>query len=97
MSTMKAVSQTEFGAPDVLKIVTVPKPVPLARDVLIEVRAVSVNPVDAKKRATKNLFSFVGVQDVDSAILGWDASGVVSNAPIIFLINAFFFFFLLLN
>lgn len=77
---MKAVSQTEFGAPDVLKVISVPKPVPQARDLLVEVRAVSVNPVDVKKRAIKNLFSFVGLQDVaDPVIIGWDASGVVSN------------------
>jgi NADPH:quinone reductase-like Zn-dependent oxidoreductase len=78
MSTMKAVSQTEFGSPDVLKVITVPKPVPQARDLLVEVRAVSVNPVDYKKRQTKNFFSAIGVQDIDPAIYGWEASGVVS-------------------
>jgi NADPH2:quinone reductase len=41
------------------------------------VRAVSVNPVDYKKRQTKNFFSGIGVQDIDPAIYGWEASGVV--------------------
>jgi NADPH:quinone reductase-like Zn-dependent oxidoreductase len=77
---MKAVVQTEFGATSVLRTSTVPKPAPEAHDILVEVRAVSVNPIDVKKRAHQNLFSFVGVSDVSGphTILGWDASGVVS-------------------
>jgi NADPH:quinone reductase len=46
-------------------------PVPLANDLLVEVRAISVNPVDAKVRASLT-------QPLPSArILGWDASGIV--------------------
>ena len=47
------------------------EPVPGPRDLLVEVRAISVNPVDTKIRQ--------GVTPADGAakVLGWDASGVV--------------------
>ena len=43
---------------------------PTGRDLLIEVRAVSVNPVDVKVRASSN-------RARKDRVLGWDASGVV--------------------
>jgi zinc-binding alcohol dehydrogenase family protein len=44
-------------------------PVPARRDVVVEVRAVSVNPVDTKVRR--------GHKSDDRRVLGWDAAGVV--------------------
>ncbi|NFV81451.1 zinc-binding alcohol dehydrogenase family protein [Magnetospirillum aberrantis] len=53
-----------------LEDVDLPRPVPSGRDLLVEIRAVSVNPVDTKIR-----------HRVDPAgepkVLGWDAAGVV--------------------
>lgn len=51
--------------------VDLPVPTPGERDLLVEVRAVSVNPVDTKVRA--------GVQPEPEQlkVLGWDAAGVV--------------------
>jgi zinc-binding alcohol dehydrogenase family protein len=49
----------------------IPKPGP--RDVLVEVRAISVNPVDAKIRSGGG----PGRPDGQLQILGWDAAGVV--------------------
>lgn len=49
----------------------VPTPMPQGRDLLIEVKAVSVNPVDTKQRAPKDKV------EKDLRILGYDASGVV--------------------
>ncbi len=43
---MKAVVYTVYGAPDVVQIADVEKPVPKDDEVLIEVRAASVNPLD---------------------------------------------------
>jgi len=43
---MKAIVYHEFGPPDVLKCEDVPKPAPREKEVLIKVRAASVNPLD---------------------------------------------------
>ncbi|MEY2556764.1 MAG: hypothetical protein QOE34_189, partial [Verrucomicrobiota bacterium] len=43
---MKAIVYHEFGSPDVLRLVEVDKPVPKDNQLLIKVRAVSVNPLD---------------------------------------------------
>jgi zinc-binding alcohol dehydrogenase family protein len=50
--------------------VELPDPVPGLRDLLVEVRAVGVNPLDTKLRARPNAAP-------GSRVLGWDASGVV--------------------
>jgi NADPH:quinone reductase len=49
----------------------VPKPVPSARELLVEVKAISVNPVDYKVRARPDPNAQL------PRILGWDAAGVV--------------------
>ena len=43
---MKAIVYHEFGSPDVLRLEEVDKPVPLDNQLLIRVRAVSINPLD---------------------------------------------------
>jgi NADPH:quinone reductase len=48
---MRAVGFTEFGDPSVLRIVTVPKPVPGPGQVLVKVAAATVNPTDLGFRA----------------------------------------------
>jgi zinc-binding alcohol dehydrogenase family protein len=48
-----------------------PDPVPGARDLLVEVQAVSVNPVDVKVRAG------VAPEGGEPKVIGWDASGIV--------------------
>lgn len=49
------------------------RPLPAARDLLVEIRAVGINPVDAKIRAGGGPGSPTG----ELKILGWDAAGVV--------------------
>ncbi len=51
--------------------VLVPMPVPAGRDLLVRVKAVSVNPVDTKVRAPKDKV------ETEPKILGWDAAGIV--------------------
>lgn len=71
---MKAVAYRQslpIDAPDSLIDVELPEPAaPAGRDLLVRVRAVSVNPVDTKIR-----------RNVDPAgadkVLGWDAAGIV--------------------
>ena len=43
---MKAVLFTRFGPPDVLRIEDVPTPTPTDDEVLVRVRAASLNPAD---------------------------------------------------
>jgi NADPH:quinone reductase-like Zn-dependent oxidoreductase len=43
---MKAIRYTEHGPPDVLALTDVPVPVPTQRQVLVRIRAASINPLD---------------------------------------------------
>jgi NADPH:quinone reductase len=54
---------------------SVEEPTPEARDLFVEVRAISVNPVDAKIRAGGG----PGKPQGEVQILGWDAAGVVKE------------------
>jgi NADPH2:quinone reductase len=57
--------------PESLVEVRLPAPEPAGRDLLVQVRAVSVNPVDVKvRRRTAGEYA-------EPRILGWDAAGVV--------------------
>ena len=72
---MKAVGLTHYlpiTDPKSLLDLEVEKPVPGPRDILVEVKAISVNPVDTKVRAPKD-----NIED-PAKILGWDASGIVA-------------------
>lgn len=71
---MKAVGYYQSNAitaPDALVDLELPVPEASGQDVLVEVKAISVNPVDTKVR--KGMAPENGV----ARILGWDASGVV--------------------
>lgn len=72
---MRAIGYQEAGGIDrdhALVDIELPTPVPTGRDLLVEVRAVSVNPVDVKVRASS--------QPQDGwKVLGWDAAGIVST------------------
>ena len=48
---MRSIVVREFGAPEVLKVETVPDPTPSASQVLVRVRAVGINPVDTYIRS----------------------------------------------
>lgn len=54
--------------------IELPDPVPTGRDILVQVRAVSVNPVDFKVRSSS------APEGDEWKVLGWDASGVVVAA-----------------
>ena len=56
---------------DALQDVELPAPTPGPRDLLVEVKAISVNPVDSKIR--RNAAPEAGA----AKVLGWDASGIV--------------------
>ncbi|MBQ5949709.1 zinc-binding alcohol dehydrogenase family protein [Massilia sp. ST3] len=70
---MKAIVYTQHGLPiadpNALQDTDLPMPLAGPHDLLVEVRAVAVNPVDTKLRR--------GVAVTEPRVLGWDASGIV--------------------
>lgn len=69
--TMRAVSQDELGGPEVLRIIDLPRPEARTNEILVRVRAASVNPTDWKHRRNGG---FLGQPPF---VLGWDLCGVV--------------------
>ena len=72
---MKAIILKESGAPSNLTISEIPTPNIHSDEVLVQVKAISINPVDAKTRSGKGLYG--RLKDEDPLILGWDISGTV--------------------
>ena len=71
---MKAVALTHYlpvENPNAFLDVELPKPIATGRDLLVAVKAVSINPVDTKVRSPKD-----AVEETPR-VLGWDASGIV--------------------
>ena len=72
---MKAIAITQasgaHGNIEALEEITLPVPVAAGHDLLVEVKAISVNPVDTKVRA--------GFSGDTPRVLGWDAVGVVKS------------------
>ena len=71
---MKAVALTHYlpiDNPKAFLDVELPKPAPDGQDLLVAVKAVSVNPVDTKVRSPKDAI------EETPRVLGWDASGIV--------------------
>ncbi|MEU0785410.1 NADP-dependent oxidoreductase [Streptomyces sp. NPDC006173] len=68
---MRRVMQSRLGGPDVLEVVEVDVPRPGPAEVLVEVKAAGVNPVDWKIRTGG------GLGELPFSV-GWDVSGVVA-------------------
>lgn len=73
---MRVITQQTLGGPEVLTIVDVPEPRPLPTEVLVRVKAIGLNPLEARLRAGE--FPLLGRPPF---VLGWDISGVVEEAP----------------
>ncbi|WP_031521267.1 NADP-dependent oxidoreductase [Streptomyces sp. NRRL F-5123] len=72
---MRAITQKSFGGPEVLELTDgAPRPVPGPTQVLVRVRATSVNPVELHVRS--GAFPVLGEPPF---VLGWDVSGVVEE------------------
>ena len=74
LERMHAVVQQAFGGTEVLEVAEVDRPVPLATEVLVRVKAVGVNPVEPLIRSGQ--FPLIGQPPF---ILGWDISGVIEH------------------
>lgn len=78
---MKAIAYTKYGSPDVLRPVDVPRPVPADDEILVRVRAVSVNRSDWEALTGRPFYArFGGVFNPRNPILGSDVAGQVEAA-----------------
>ena len=74
---MKAFILSDPGAADMLQLSDVEKPMIQPDQVLVQVKAISINPVDVKSRAGKGVYG--RLKEIKPLILGWDISGIVSE------------------
>jgi NADPH:quinone reductase-like Zn-dependent oxidoreductase len=79
--TMKAFIYKKYGSPDVLQLVEIPKPVPKTNEVLVKVRATSVNRTDcANLRAKPAIMRLtMGLFSPKNPILGTEFSGEIAE------------------
>ncbi len=74
---MKAILHCEYGGPEVLTVEDVEKPVPNDNQVLVRVRAASVNPLDLTIRGPWLLRPLSGLRKPKDTRLGVDYAGTV--------------------
>jgi len=72
---MKAIVLQAPGGARNLAIQDIVKPTITSGEVLIQVKAISINPVDIKTRNGKGIYG--RIKDEKPLVLGWDVSGVV--------------------
>ena len=79
---MKAIVQNDYGSPDVLKLAEVAQPAMKDDQVLVRVKAVSINAGDvfAMRGNPWPIRLTVGFPKPKNYILGWDMAGVVEAA-----------------
>jgi len=78
MTTMRAMTMSGAGGPEVLSMAEIDRPARISSELLVRVVAAGVNPIDAKTRAGKGPFAAIANFP---AVLGNDFSGVVVEAP----------------
>ena len=74
---VKAIVHCEYGSPDVLKLEDVEKPVPNDNQLLVRVRAASVNPLDLTIRGPWLIRPILGMRKPKDTRLGVDYAGTV--------------------
>ena len=75
---MKAIVLEQAGGIENLKLADIPTPGLQSDEVLIKVKAISINPVDIKTRIGKSLYDELKSKN-NPIILGWDVSGTVTE------------------
>ncbi|MFT5135438.1 MAG: NADPH:quinone reductase-like Zn-dependent oxidoreductase [Arenicella sp.] len=77
--SMQAIVASCYGAPEVLELVTVTKPIPVDNEILVKVHAASVNPADwHRMRGSPYIMRLMtGIAAPKSDKVGTDFSGVV--------------------
>jgi len=74
---MRAISVERFGGPEVLTPVELEPPSPISTEVLVEVHAAGLNPVDYKTRSGSGVAAWAGPPPY---VPGWDVAGVVVSS-----------------
>ncbi|AOW87535.1 NADPH:quinone reductase [Streptomyces olivaceus] len=75
---MRVITQQTLGGPEVLTVVDAPEPRPLPTEVLVRVKAIGLNPIEALVRAGE----FPPLLGRPPFVLGWDLSGVVAEGSL---------------
>lgn len=75
---MKAIVLKDFGSADNFEINELPIPSIKDHEVLVQVKVISINPVDIKTRSGKALSA--RFKDIEAKILGWDIAGIITEA-----------------
>jgi NADPH:quinone reductase-like Zn-dependent oxidoreductase len=77
---MKAIRYHSYGSPDVLRLEDVPKPAPLDNEVLIAVRAASINPYDWHFIKAPHVLRIVtGLRGPRDPRIGVDVAGTIEG------------------
>jgi NADPH2:quinone reductase len=91
---MRAIQFTEFGGPEVLKLVDLEKPVPEGHEVLIEIRAIGVNYADTARRngqyVVKTPLPYVPGAEVAGVVcaVGDQVTSVKVGTPVVTLLGS---------
>lgn len=75
---MKTYLLHQPGKPENLTLTETDIPTPAPHEVLVRVKAISINPVDVKARRNEGVLNWI-FQDKRPVVLGWDISGVVEK------------------
>ena len=75
---MKAIVLTQAGGIENLQVLEINKPTIREGEVLVKVKAISINPADVKTRSGKGRYEMLKTEN--PLILGWDIAGVVVEA-----------------
>ena len=75
---MKAIILAETGSTSNLVIREVSTPQIDDEEVLVQVKSISINPVDVKTRMGGGVYNYGDVSKQMDLILGWDISGIVT-------------------
>ncbi|MDF7808197.1 NADP-dependent oxidoreductase [Pontiellaceae bacterium B12219] len=76
---MKAYLLNKAGGVENLVLSEIEKPILKADEVLVETKAISINPVDVKVRPYEEALSMILGTEERPVILGWDISGIVAE------------------
>ncbi|MCW8851001.1 MAG: alcohol dehydrogenase catalytic domain-containing protein [Melioribacteraceae bacterium] len=78
---MKAIRYTKYGPPEVLKLSEVDKPIPKVNEVLVKIKAASINSWDYDLLIGTNINRLItlGISKPKIKILGCDISGIVES------------------
>ncbi|WP_343691239.1 NADP-dependent oxidoreductase [Chitinophaga sp.] len=77
---MKAIILTTPGTTDNFSYRNIELPHIKDQEVLIEVKSISINPIDIKTRKGQGAFLYANLDPAKEYILGWDISGVVTQS-----------------